>query len=426
MTEFKRQATRPGLQAASKGDAASVLRGVVKKVEAEFEFPYLAHAAMEPLNGVIERRSDGGMEAWAGFQFQTIEQATIAAICGVPAERVTLNTLFAGGSFGRRATPTADYVAEMAHIVKAIDFKAPVHLVWTREDDMTGGMYRPMVYHRVTAGLDPSGKIAAWQHRVVGKSIFIGSPMETMLALNGIDPTSVEGVSDTAYAIPNLDVQLHNGREGVSVLWWRSVGHTHTAQVMECVVDELAAAAGKDPVAFRLEHLTGAPREAAVLKLAAEKAGWGTPLPAGRGRGVAVHESFNTFVAMVAEVTVSADKVKIDRIVAAVDCGVAITPDVIRAQVEGAVGFALSSVLRNSITLRDGEVQETNFDSFEPTRMPEMPRVEVHIIPSSEPPTGIGEPGVPVVGPSITNAIAAATGKRLRSLPLNLKGLTGA
>ncbi|WP_439573604.1 molybdopterin cofactor-binding domain-containing protein [Phreatobacter sp.] len=426
MTEFKRQAGRPGLPAGRRGDAARGLASAARTVEAEFEFPYLAHASMEPMNGTIERRSDGGIEAWAGFQMQTLEQATIAAICGVPASQVHLNTLFAGGSFGRRATPDCDYVAEMAHILKATGYRAPIHLVWTREDDMQAGYFRPMVYHRVKAGVDAAGKVVGWEHRIVGKSILIGSPFEAALVANGVDATTVEGASDTRYAIPNLNVEVHNGREGVPVLWWRSVGHTHTGQVMEVVMDELAQAAGKDPFAFRLEHLANAPRDAAVLRLAAEKAGWGQPLPAGKGRGIAVHESFRSHVAMVAEVTVNGTEVKVDRIVCAVDCGIAVTPDIVRAQVEGAVGFALSSVLRNRVTLKDGEVQETNFDTFEPTRITEMPKVEVHIVASTENPTGIGEPGVPVLGPAISNAVSAATGKRIRSLPIDLAAIGGA
>jgi isoquinoline 1-oxidoreductase beta subunit len=247
-----------------------------------------------------------------------------------------------------------------------------------------------------------------------------------MMVVNGIDATSVEGVADTAYAIPNFRTEVHNAKDGVPVLWWRSVGHTHTAQAMEVFVDELARAAGQDPVQYRLGLLKDAPREAAVLRLAAEKAGWGQTMPRGRGQGVAVHKSFGTYVAMVADVTVDGGSLKVDRIVAAVDCGIAVNPDVIRAQIEGAVGFTLSSVLRNRITLQDGAVQEGNYDAFEPTRMSEMPLVEVHIVPSTIDPTGIGEPGVPTIAPAIANAAFAATGKRLRSLPLDLAALRGA
>ncbi|WP_343716326.1 molybdopterin cofactor-binding domain-containing protein, partial [Inquilinus sp.] len=236
--------------------------------------------------------------------------------------------------------------------------------------------------------------------------------------------TSIEGASDTAYAVPDLTATVHNAKEGVPVLWWRSVGHTHTAHAVETVVDELAHAAGKDPVAFRAALLKDQPRHAGVLALVAEKAGWGQPMPAGSGRGVAVHQSFGSYVATVAEVSIKDGALKVDRVVAAVDCGIAVNPDVIRAQVEGSVGFALSVVLRNKITLKDGEVEQANFDTYEPTRMSEMPKVEVHIVPSAEAPTGIGEPGVPGLAPAIGNAVFAATGQRLRSLPLDLSKLT--
>ncbi|MEH3064062.1 MAG: xanthine dehydrogenase family protein molybdopterin-binding subunit [Methylobacterium radiotolerans] len=427
LAEYRERAKGPGLTASERGDPQAALKGAAKVVEAEFTFPYLAHAAMEPLNATIEKGSDGGYDVYAGFQFQTVEQATMAAILGVTADRVRLHSNWAGGSFGRRATPTADYLAEAATVFKASGEKAPLHLVWTREDDMAGGYYRPTVLHRVRAGIDGKGAVVGWDHVMVGKSIMIGSPFEAMIVKNGIDATTVEGASDTAYALPAYRFGVHNGREGVPVLWWRSVGHTHTAHVMEVMIDELAHAANVDPVAYRLSLLTQAPRLSGVLKLAAEKAGWSAkPQDQGRGLGVAVHESFGSYVAMVADVTAHDAAIRVNRIVAAVDVGVPVNPDVIRAQVEGAVGFALSAVLRNRITLKDGQVQEHNFDAYEPTRMSEMPKVEVHIVPSQAAPTGIGEPGVPVLGPSIANAVFAATGRRLRSLPLDLSGVKGA
>ncbi|MCJ2033921.1 xanthine dehydrogenase family protein molybdopterin-binding subunit [Methylobacterium sp. J-068] len=428
LADHRKRLDTPGLVAAKKGDAAGAIAGSAKVLEAEFTFPYLAHAAMEPLNATIERAADGSYDVFAGCQLHTIEQAVVAANLGVTTDKVRLHTQWAGGSFGRRATPGADYFAETASIVRATGGKAPVHLVWTREDDMAGGFYRPMVVHRLRAGLDAKGAITGWEHRTIGKSIMIGTAFETMIVKDGVDATTVEGASDTPYALPAYRFEVHNAREGVPVLWWRSVGHTHTAQAMEVFVDELAHAAGADPVAYRLGLLGGAPRLSATLRLAAEKAGWDPKKAAekGRGLGVAAHESFGSYVAMVADVTAEDGKVKVNRVVAAVDVGVAVNPDVIRAQVEGAVGFALSSVLRNRITLRDGVVQERNFDAYEPTRMSEMPVVEVHIVPSTAAPTGIGEPGVPVLAPSISNAIFAATGQRLRSLPLDLAGLKGA
>ncbi|GLS44631.1 xanthine dehydrogenase family protein molybdopterin-binding subunit [Methylobacterium brachythecii] len=427
LAEYREIAKKPGLVASQAGDADAAIKGSAKVLEAEFSFPYLAHAAMEPLNCTIERASDGTFDVYAGCQLQTVEQAVVAATLGVTPNKVRLHTQWAGGSFGRRATPGADYFAEAASIVAAWDGKAPVHLVWTREDDMAGGYYRPTVYHTIKAGIDAKGAVTGWRHTIVGKSIMIGSPFEAMIVKNGIDATTVEGASDTPYQIPAYRFDVHNGREGVPVLWWRSVGHTHTAHAMEVFIDELAHAAGADPVAYRLGLLGRAPRLSAVLKLAAKEAGWDRkPTEKGRGYGVAVHESFGSYVAMVADVTAGDSSVKVNRIVAAVDVGVPVNPDVIRAQVEGAVGFALSAVLRNRITLKDGVVQETNFDSYQPTRMPEMPQVEVHIMPSSEAPTGIGEPGVPVLAPAISNAVFSATGQRLRSLPLDLAGLKGA
>jgi len=424
---YREAAKRSGLVASERGDPGKAIDASVKVLEAEFEFPYLAHAAMEPLNATIERAADGSFDVYAGCQLQTVEQAVVAATLGVTPDRVRLHTQWAGGSFGRRATPGADYFAEAAAIVKAWGGQAPVHLVWTREDDMTGGYYRPTVYHKVRAGLDDKGGITGWQHVMVGKSIMIGSPFEAMIVKNGIDATTVEGASDTTYQIGAYRFEVHNGREGVPVLWWRSVGHTHTAHAMEVFIDELAHAAGVDPVAYRLSLLNRAPRLSGVLKLAAQEAGWDAkPADKGRGLGVAAHQSFGSYVAMVADVTAGASEIKVNRIVAAVDVGVAVNPDVIRAQVEGAVGFALSSVLRNRITLKDGVVQERNFDAYQPTRMSEMPRVEVHIMPSTVAPTGIGEPGVPVLAPAISNAVFAATGQRLRSLPLDLVGLKGA
>ncbi|KQP88877.1 twin-arginine translocation pathway signal protein [Methylobacterium sp. Leaf113] len=428
LADHRKRLDTPGLVASQKGDAAGAIAGSAKVLEAEFTFPYLAHAALEPLNATIEKASDGTYDVFAGCQLQTIEQAVVAANLGVTTDKVRLHTQWAGGSFGRRATPSADYFAETASIVRATGGKAPVHLVWTREDDMAGGFYRPMVVHRLRAGLDAKGGITGWEHRTIGKSIMIGTAFETMIVKDGIDATTVEGASDTPYALPAYRFEVHNAREGVPVLWWRSVGHTHTAQAMEVFIDELAHAAGADPVAYRLGLLGGAPRLSATLKLAAEKAGWDPKKTTdkNRGLGVAAHESFGSYVAMVADVTAEDAKVKVNRIVAAVDVGVAVNPDVIRAQVEGAVGFALSSVLRNRITLKDGVVQEKNYDAYEPTRMSEMPVVEVHIVPSTAAPTGIGEPGVPVIAPAISNAIFAATGQRLRSLPLDLSGLKGA
>ncbi|MET1026326.1 MAG: xanthine dehydrogenase family protein molybdopterin-binding subunit [Dongiaceae bacterium] len=430
INDYKAQAANLGAVAFKKGNAEKAMTGAAKTVEAEYVFPYLAHAPMEPLNCVLEMKADGTVECWAGSQFQTVEQMTVATTFGLKPEQVKINTVWAGGSFGRRATPNADYFGEAAAILKATGGKYPVHLVYSREDDIRGGRYRPMFYHKMRAGLDKDGKLIAWEHRLVGQSFMIDSPFEKMMVKDGVDATAVEGAADLPYAkaIPAVQVDWHHVKSPITTLWWRSVGHTHTAQAVEVMMDELAHEAGKDPVAFRLAMLKDHPRHAAVLKLAAEKAGWGKgKLPAGSGRGIAVHESFNTYVALVAEVTAGKDgSVKVNRIVAAVDCGIAVNPDVIKAQVEGGVGYGLGAALHDQITFTKGEVDQANFDTYEPLRGSDMPAVEVHIVPSNEAPTGIGEPAVPPVAPSVSNAIFAATGKRLRSLPFDLQSLKGA
>ena len=424
--EYRKLAATPGLPAARRGDAEGALKSAAKVVEGEFTFPYLAHAPMEPLNAVIEVKDDGSAEVWAGAQFQTVEAATIAWVLGILPTKVTLNTLWAGGSFGRRATPNADYIGELAEIAKASKAKAPIHLVWSREDDLKGGRYRPMFLHNVRAGLDAQGKLIGWQQRLVGQSFIVGTLLESAIVKNGIDETAVEGAADLPYAMANFSVDWHHVKSPVTTLWWRSVGHTHTAQAAEVMIDQLAHAAGKDPLAFRLDLLKEHPRHMAVLKLAAEKANYGEKLPKGRGRGIAVHESFKTFVAMVADITIGANAgFKVDKIVAAVDCGVAVNPDVIRAQIEGGIGYGLGAALRNKITLSNGLVEQANFDGYQPLRISDMPRVEVHIVPSLEAPSGIGEPGVPPVAPAVTNAIFNATGKRLYSLPWQLETLRG-
>ena len=427
MAEYKKLAQNPGLPARKEGDAEKSLAGATKTLEAGFEFPYLSHAAMEPLNCVVKLGQDS-CEVWNGEQLHTGDQFSLAGLLGLKPEQVKLNQLYAGGSFGRRANPKSDYVLEAAAIAKAIDGRAPVKLVWTREDDMRGGFYRPMYYHALKASLDDEGNIVAWHQRIVGQSIMAGTAFEKFLVKDGIDATSVEGASTLPYAIPNLAVELTttNKSVGVPVQWWRSVGSTHTAFSTETFFDELATAAGKDPVQFRMALLEKHPRHAGVLKLAAEKAGWGTPLAAGkngekRGRGVAVHESFHTFVAEVAEVTVKSDgSFHVDRVVCAVDCGIAVNPDVIKAQMEGGIGYGLSAALHGAITLKDGMVEQSNFHDYQPLRINEMPAIEVHIVPSNEKPTGVGEPGTPVIAPAVANALFAATGKRVRNLPISV------
>ena len=428
LEQYRELAKSPGKIAHQAGDADKAISTAARTLEASYDFPYLAHAAMEPMNCVVQLGKDG-CEVWNGDQMQTVDQMALAKLFGLTPEQVRIHTLYAGGSFGRRASKDSDYILETAHIVKAIKGRAPVKLVWLREDDMRAGYYRPLFHHRLRAGLDSQDRLVGWQHRLVGQSIIAGSPFAAMMK-DGIDPVSVEGAANLPYAIPNMLVDLHSPTDiGVPVLWWRSVGSTHTAFSTETFIDEVAQAAGKDPVAWRLSLLEQHPRHAAVLKLAADKAGWGTPLPSGkpgerRGRGVAVHESFGTYVAQVAEVTVQNDgSYHVDRVVCAVDCGIAINPDVIRAQVEGAIGFALSTVLYGAITLTEGKVDQSNFHDYAPARIGDMPRVEVHIVPSAVAPKGIGEPGVPPLAPAVANALAAATGKRVRKLPISTEEL---
>ena len=418
LAQYKALAEKPGLVAHKAGDAAAGFAAAPKTLSAAFEFPYLAHATMEPMNCVVKLGRDS-CEVWNGEQSQTADQGNIAAAVGMKPEQVKINMLYAGGSFGRRANPHSDYVIEAAHIAKAIKGRAPIKLQWTREDDMRAGHYRPAYYHGLRGGLDASGNPTVWQHRIVGQSIVTGTPFESVLLKEGVDSTSVEGASNLPYAIPNILVELNSPTLGVPVQWWRSVGSSHTAFSTEIFVDELAAAAGKDPVEFRRALLAKHPRHLGVLNLAAEKAGWETPLSKGRARGVAVHESFKTFVAQVAEVSMKPDGTfRVDRVVCAVDCGVAVNPDVIRAQMEGGIGFALAAALDGAITLKDGRVEQSNFHDYQVLRMHEMPIVEVHIVPSQEAPTGVGEPGVPPLAPAVSNALFGLTGNRIRTLPI--------
>ena len=403
--------------AREKGDAAAALAGAAKTIEAEFEFPYLAHAAMEPLDATA-RFQDGVLEIWAGHQLPDLYQAVAAEIMGIDPAKVKLHVMTPGGFFGRRAVTDADVIVEVVSTLKATGAKAPVKVVWTREDDMRGGRYRPMYLHTLAAGLDAEGNPVAWQHRIVGQSILKGTPFEGMLVHHGVDETSVEGASTLPYAIPAMHVDLVTTNVGVPVLWWRSVGSTHTAYSTEVFLDELAQAAGKDPVEFRRALLRDQPRHLGVLNLAAEEAGWGGPAPAGIFRGVAVHKSFGTHVAQVAEISLKDDGgIKVERVVCAVDCGIAVNPDIVRAQMEGGIGYGLGAILKGEITLDGGRVVQGNFDEYQVLTIDEMPKVEVHIVPSTEPPTGVGEPGVPPIGPAVANAVFAATGKRIRVLP---------
>ncbi|HUO54495.1 MAG TPA: xanthine dehydrogenase family protein molybdopterin-binding subunit, partial [Rhodoblastus sp.] len=345
--------------AVDRGDALGALGKAAKIVEARYEFPYLAHAALEPMNAIAWMNPDGILEVWGGHQMPDLYQAVAAQVAGVAPDEVRLHVMKTGGGFGRRATPDADIIVEAVATARALGWKAPVRVQWTREDDMRAGRYRPAYVHKMTAALDADGKIVALRDTIVGQSIAKGSPFEAMMVKNGVDGTSVEGMANQPYTIPNFRLDLTTTDMNVPVLWWRSVGSTHTAYALEAFMDELAHAAGRDPVAYRLDMLAGSPRHAAVLRLAADKAGWSSPVPAGRFRGVALAESFGTYVAQVAEISLDKSGApKVERAVCAVDCGVAVNPDMVRAQMEGGIGFGLGAILKSRITLDGGKVNE--------------------------------------------------------------------
>ncbi|WP_306533433.1 xanthine dehydrogenase family protein molybdopterin-binding subunit [Geobacter sp.] len=414
--QYAEMAKKPGAVAARRGDPDTALKGAAKRIEAIYEVPYLAHAPMEPLNCVASVQPDR-CDIWTGTQMQTGDRNAAAKITGLPPEKITLRTMFLGGGFGRRAVPDSHFVREAVQVSKAIG--KPAKVIWTREDDIHGGWYRPTFHNELAAGLDAAGMPIAWRHRIVGQSIAIGTPFEGGMVKNGIDETSVEGAADSPYEIPNFLCDYHMAPAGVPVLWWRSVGHSATCFVKEGFIDELAHLAGKDPYQYRRQLLKKHPRLVGALDLAAEKAGWGKALPEGRGRGIAVHESFGSIVAQVAEVSVGTKgEIRVHRVVCAVDCGRIVNPAIIAAQMESGVAFGLSAALHGAITFKNGRVEQSNFLDYPIIRMDEMPRVETHIVRSTEKPGGIGEPGVPPVAPAVANAVFAVTGARLRTLPM--------
>ena len=426
--QFVELARKPGSVAAQAGDVAAAMGKAAKVVEAEYSVPYLAHAPMEPLNCTVKIDADK-CEIWTGTQFQTVDQQVASKITGLKLEQIFIHTTFLGGAFGRRATPTADFVTEAVHVAKAAN--APVKTVWSREDDVRGGYYRPAYVQHAKVGLDGNGAPVAWQQAMVGQSITTGTPFEPFTVKNGIDATSVEGVADSPYVTGTAAhrVDLHSPQTGIPVLWWRSVGHSYNGFVMESLVDELAHAAGKDPVEYRRLLLKDHPRHLAALNLAAEKFGWGKPAAQGRGHGIAVHESFGSFVAQAAEVSVEraadgSNAIRVHRVVCAIDCGPVVNPDNVKAQMESGIAFGLGAALHSKLTFKGGRVQESNYHDYQVLRFNEMPVVEVHIVPSTEKMGGVGEPGTPPIAPAVANAVFALTGQRLRDLPLRLANPT--
>jgi isoquinoline 1-oxidoreductase subunit beta len=421
MREYAALAKTPGTMV-KKADI-SKLASAPKKISALYEFPYLAHAPMEPLNCVVDLRADS-CTVWAGTQFQTADHAAVAATSGLKPEQVTVNTTMAGGGFGRRAVPTSDYIVEAVNVAKAwraAGHAGPVKVMWSREDDIKGGYYRPAYVHRADIGLDAKGNILAWDHAIVGQSIISGTPFEPFMVKNGVDATSVEGMGEP-YAVP-LNLTVHNAKANVPVLWWRSVGSTHTAFVMETLVDEAAHVANMDPVAYR-KKLMGPEhkRHLAALELAVAKSGYGKKtLPKGHAWGVALHESFNSVVAYVVEASVEKGVPRLHHVTAGVHCNLAVNPLTVEAQVQGAALMALGTTLPGAaITFKDGLVEQQNFNNYRVARMNEMPQVEVFIVPSADAPTGMGEPGLPPLAPAFANALFRVTGKRLRKLPFDL------
>ena len=417
--KYKELARTPGNVAVARGDEEAMDRiPAARRIVAEYEFPYLAHTPMEPLNTTI--RFDGNRaEAWVPSQFQTMDQMAIAQVLGLKPEQVAFHTEFAGGGFGRRAVIDSHVQREAAAIAKRLR-GTPVKLVWTREDDVRGGYYRPMHAHRVEIGIGPDGMPAAWRHVIVGQSLVAGTPFAAMLIKNGVDQTTVEGAADTNYGIANFHVSAHNPNVNVPVLWWRSVGNTHTAFVMETLIDELATRAKIDPIAYRRKLLKpDAKKLRAALDLMDEKsAAWRNKLPKGHAVGISCHESFDSGVACAVDVSIENKRPRIHRATVAVDCGLAVNPLTIESQFQGGLGFGITQ-LTGAITFKDGRVEQRNFDGYTPPYIVDAPvTVDVHIVPSTEAPTGCGEPPVPVISPAVVNALAKLTGKRYRSLPL--------
>ncbi|MEH2548869.1 isoquinoline 1-oxidoreductase beta subunit [Bradyrhizobium sp. AZCC 2262] len=412
--QLEEASKKPGAMARNDGDAQNALAGAAQRIDAVYQVPFLAHAAMEPMNCTVHVQKDR-CDLWVGTQAPTLTQAAVAEITGLPKDAVEIHNHLLGGGFGRRLD--VDGSVRAVKIAQQVD--GPVKVVWSREEDIQHDMYRPYYYDRISAGLDADGKPVAWTHRISGSSVM--ARYTPPLFRNGLDPDAVEGAAEPPYALPNIHVDyVRVEPPGIPTAFWRGVGTTHNVFVVESFIDELAAAAKQDPVAYRKALLGHNPRALAVLTLATEKAGWGQPLPARRGRGVSVQFAFGTYLSQVAEVEVAVDgSVRVHRIVCAVDCGLVVNPDTIAAQMQGGSIFGLTAALHGAITLKNGRVEQGNFDTYRPMRIDEVPEIEMHLVKSTEAPGGIGETATAAVAQAVTNAIFAATGKRIRTLPIN-------
>jgi isoquinoline 1-oxidoreductase beta subunit len=420
MKKFKEQSLQNGVLAETRGKVDDEMQKSAHQMTLDYEFPFLAHAPMEPMNTTID--FDGKTaKLYGGMQMPTNDTAAAAKIFGITPDKVEIHVTYAGGSFGRRGSKNSDYVVEACELAKVV--KKPIKIVYAREDDMRGGYYRPLTFHRVRLGTDASNSLKAWDHFIVGQSIMKGSPFESFGIKNGIDDAVVEGVRETKYALENFRVQQTLGETPVTSLWWRSVGNTHTAYVMETVIDEICVMGGHDPLEYRKKMLAKSPKHLAVLELLKKETGWGTKKPPpGRAWGLAIHESFQSVVGQVAEVSMVDGFPKVHRVWAAAHVGVVVNPVGVAQQIEGGIVFGLSAILHQEIELKEGQIVQGNYDQYPVIRMNDTPHVSVRLVDTDEPPTGIGEPGVPPIGPAVANAVYRLTKKRVRVLPFT-KGL---
>jgi len=420
MGQFKEAARRDGLVVEERGSVSVNMKNAARTLTREYEFPFLAHAPMEPMNSTVY--FDGTTaEIWGGMQMPTNDHQAAAEIFGIPMNRIKIHVTYAGGSFGRRASKVSDYTVEACQLAKVV--RKPLKVVWSREDDMRGGSYRPMNYHRLTLGLDSKGQLIAWEHHVVGQSIVNGSPFEAMMVSKGVEELVVEGLKETPYPLTNFRLQQTRVDTPMSTLWWRSVGHSHSAYVMETVIDELAEAGRQDPLEFRRTLLKASPKHIAVLDLLKKETGWGSRKPPrGRAWGLAIHGSFQSVVGHIAEVSIEGGFPRVHRVWSAAHVGHVINPDGVATQIEGAVIFGLSAILQSQIEVKEGRVLQGNFNDYPVVRIQDAPHVSVHLVDTDEAPTGVGEPGVPPVGPAVANAVYRLTGKRVRVLPFS-KGM---